>query len=257
MVVTRSGELAHELVSDLLDNPGGDVVQRLVLPMPIRMIARILGIPAGDQEFFRHWSNEAIRVANIELTGSGLRQMLPTLNGVRHLHSYFCSRIESGELLGTDTLLGRLIAEQRDGDITDDELFFFALLLLLAGHETTTNLLSTMFLTMAQHPHQFAAIPQRPGEPPGQRGRGAAPLQLAYPMLLPDGGGRLSGRRCGDSGRCAGGVALGATGIHASSMRRTTTSPGGILRTSHSGPGSTCAWARVWPEWRRGRCCAS
>jgi hypothetical protein len=44
--------------------------------------------------------------------------MLPTLNGVRQLHSYFCSRIESGELLAHDTLLGRLVNNAGDGEIS-------------------------------------------------------------------------------------------------------------------------------------------
>lgn len=182
--------LAHELVSDLLDHPGGDVVQRLALPMPIRMIAHILGIPPEDQEFFRHWSNEAIRVANVELTAKGLWQIVPTLNGVRHLHAYFRSRIESGELLGSNALLGRLVTEQQGGDITDDELFYFALLLLLAGHETTTNLLSTMFLTMAQYPDQFEAIRRDPdgllGSAIEEQVRYTSPVQCFYRTAVRD-----------------------------------------------------------------------
>jgi cytochrome P450 len=154
--------LAGELVSELLANPGSDVVQRLAVPLPVRLIAHILGIPPEDEEFFRYWSNETVKVANIQVTPKGLWQILPSLNGARHLHSYFCSRIKSGELLGRDTLLGRLVATAGDGEISRDELFYFALLLLLAGNETTTNLLSTMFLTLSQNPDQFELIRQDP-----------------------------------------------------------------------------------------------
>lgn len=177
-------QLAHELVSDLLANPGADVVQRLALPMPIRLIAHILGIPPEDQDFFRRWSDEAVRVANIEITAKGLAQIPPTLVGVRNLHAYFRSRIESGALLHRDALLGRLVAEQQDGDISDDELFYFALLLLLAGHETTTNLLSTMVLTMSQHPDQFDAIRRDPenllGSAVEEQLRYSSPIQCFY-----------------------------------------------------------------------------
>lgn len=154
--------LAGELVSDLLANPGADVVERLAVPMPVRLIAQILGIPPEDEKFFRYWSNEAVRVANVQLTPAGLWQILPTLNAMRHLHSYFCSRFESGELLGSETLLGRLVATASDGEISRDELFYFALLLLLAGNETTTNLLSTMFLTLSENPDQFELIRRDP-----------------------------------------------------------------------------------------------
>jgi cytochrome P450 len=155
-------QLGDELVSDLLANPGSDVVQRLAVPMPVRLIAHILGIPPEDEKFFRHWSNEAVRVANMQMTPKGLWQLVPSLNATRHLHSYFSSRFERGELLGSDTLLGRLVATAGAGEISRDELFYFALLLLLAGNETTTNLLSTMFLTLSENPDQFELIRRDP-----------------------------------------------------------------------------------------------
>jgi beta-dihydromenaquinone-9 omega-hydroxylase len=177
-------QLAHELVSELLANPGSDMVQRLAVPLPMRMIAHILGIPPEDEEFFRYWSNEAVRVANIQLTPKGLWQMVPTLNGVRHLHSYFCSRIDSGELLERDTLLGRLVNNAGNGEISRDELFFFALLLLLAGNETTTNLLSTMFLTLSENQEQFELIRQDPdalvGSAIEEQLRFSSPIQGFY-----------------------------------------------------------------------------
>lgn len=121
---------------------------------------------------------------------SGLSQLLPTLNGVRHLHSYFLSRIDSGALLGSDTLLGRLVANQQDGDITPDELFHFALLLLLAGNETTTNLLSTMFLTLSQNPDQFELIRSNPeallGSAIEEQLRYSSPIQGFYRTATSD-----------------------------------------------------------------------
>ena len=177
-------QLAHELVSELLANPGSDMVQRLAVPLPMRMIAHILGIPPEDEDFFRYWSNETVRVADIQLTPKGLWQMVPALNGVRHLHSYFCSRIDSGELLARDTLLGRLVNNAGDGEISRDELFFFALLLLLAGNETTTNLLSTMFLTLSENQEQFELIRQDPdalvGSAIEEQLRFSSPIQGFY-----------------------------------------------------------------------------
>jgi beta-dihydromenaquinone-9 omega-hydroxylase len=176
--------LARELVSELLANPGSDVVQRLAVPMPMRLIAHILGVPPEDEDFFRHWSNECVRVANIELSAKGLWQMVPTLNGVRHLHSYISSRIRSGELLRPDTLLGRLVATASDGEISRDELFYFVLLLLLAGNETTTNLLSTMFLTLSENPDQFELIRHDPdaliGSAIEEQLRFSSPIQGFY-----------------------------------------------------------------------------
>ncbi|MEU9805692.1 hypothetical protein [Mycobacterium sp. NPDC050853] len=93
--------LAAELVTGLLGNPGADVVEHLAVPLPMRMIAHILGIPPEDEAFFRHWSNESVRVANVEFSAKGLRQVPGTLNGVRHLHDYFMTQLGKGNLLGS------------------------------------------------------------------------------------------------------------------------------------------------------------
>ncbi len=183
-------QLAAELVDRLLATPGADMVQDLAVPMPIRVIAAILGIPPEDEAFFRHWSNEAVRVADVEVTARGLSQVAPTLNGVRHLHDYFRSRFERGELLGSDALLGRLVANADGGELSRDELFFLALLLIMAGHETTTNLLSTMFLTLSENPEQFEAI--RAGQETMLGGaieeqlRYSSPIQVFYRTAASD-----------------------------------------------------------------------
>ena len=130
--------------------------------MPMRMITHIMGVPAGDEKAFRHWSNDTVHVANIDISRRGLMQLIPTLSGFRHLHAYFTDQLSAGSMLGADTLLGRLVENAEDGQVSHEELFFFAVLLLLAGNETTTNLLSTLFLTLAQRPDQLALLQDRP-----------------------------------------------------------------------------------------------
>ncbi|KRQ18979.1 MULTISPECIES: cytochrome P450 [Mycobacteroides] len=181
--------LAAELVTGLLDDPGSDVVEHLAVPLPMRMIAHILGIPPEDEAFFRHWSNESVRVANVEFSPKGLRQVPGTLNGVRHLHDYFMTQLGKGNLLGADTVLGKLVADAGEGQISHDELFYFALLLLLAGNETTTNLLSTMFLTMSENPDQFELIRSDPRLLAGaveEQLRYSSPIQNFYRTAAQD-----------------------------------------------------------------------
>lgn len=181
--------MAAELVTGLLGDPGSDVVEHLAVPLPMRMIAHILGIPPEDEAFFRHWSNESVRVANVEFSPKGLRQVPGTLNGVRHLHDYFMTQLGKGNLLGADTVLGKLVADAGEGEISHDELFYFALLLLLAGNETTTNLLSTMFLTMSENPDQFELIRSDPRLLAGaveEQLRYSSPIQNFYRTATQD-----------------------------------------------------------------------
>ena len=154
--------LAHDLVADVMSRPEADVLAMLAAPMPLRMIAHIMGVPADHERSFRHWSNNTVHVANVDISRRGLMQLVPTLSGFRHLHAYFTDQLSAGNMLGADTLLGRLVEHAEDGQVSHEELFFFAVLLLLAGNETTTNLLSTLFLTLAERPDQLALLHDRP-----------------------------------------------------------------------------------------------
>lgn len=182
-------QLAEELVSDLLASPGADAVERLAVPLPMRMIAHILGVAPEDEPFFRHWSNEAVHVANVQPTFGGIREVPRAINGARHLHAYLMSEFQQGNLLGSDTLLGKLVDEAGEGQISHDELFYLALLLLLAGNETTTNLLSTMFLTMSENPDQFEAVRSDSGLLAGaveEQLRFSSPIQCFYRTAAAD-----------------------------------------------------------------------
>ncbi len=175
--------LAKELVSEVVANPGCDVVSRLAMPFPIRMIAHIMGIPAEDVDRFRSWSEDGVGVMNAALTPSGLRQAFGGIRAIAALRRYFRAQLAAGVLTGTDTVLGRLVDHNEDGELSDDELFFFAMLLLFAGNETTTNLIGGMFDTLAHHPDQFAMIRDHPELIPGaveEQLRYSTPIQNLY-----------------------------------------------------------------------------
>jgi cytochrome P450 len=155
-------KLAAELVGDVLDNPGCDAVQRLAVPMPMRLIAHMLGIPDTDVDEFRRWSEAAVQITDLALTRRGVSKFAASVSGSRSIHRYFHRQFAAGSLKESDTILGRLLAKNEDGFITDDELFYFAMLLLLAGNETTTNLLGGMLDTFARNPEQFKKIRDDP-----------------------------------------------------------------------------------------------
>lgn len=154
--------LAEELVADVLSNPGCDVVQRLAIPMPIRLIARILGVPDDDVGDFRRWSECAVGVMDVTSTLPGLIGAARSMTAMAALQRYFVRQFAAGSLKGSDTVLGRLLAHNTDGRLTDRQLLLIAIHLLIAGNETTTNLLGGMFDTLAHHPDQYEMIRARP-----------------------------------------------------------------------------------------------
>ncbi|WP_172831154.1 cytochrome P450 [Mycobacterium asiaticum] len=155
-------ELAEELVGDVLANPGCDVVRQLAIPMPIRLIAKILGIPNDDVGDFRRWSERGVGVMDVTPTLPGLIGAARSVTAMAALQRYFVKQFTAGGLKGSDTVLGRLLAHNTDGSLTDRQLLLIAIHLLIAGNETTTNLLGGMFDTLAHHPDQYEMIRAQP-----------------------------------------------------------------------------------------------
>lgn len=151
-------KLATELITDVLDNPGCDVVQRLAIPMPIRMIAQILGVPECDVDDFRRWSEAGVRIMDFSPTPQGVIDAGKSMVAMAALRRYFLSQFAHGGLKGSGTVVGRLLEHNSDGTLTDEQLFLIAIHLLIAGNETTTNLLGGMFDTLARNPDQYDMI---------------------------------------------------------------------------------------------------
>lgn len=154
--------LAAELVDDLIANPGEDAVRQLTVPLPLRVIAAIIGVPCRDIGDFRRWSDESTRLINFTPTVPGLIDTAKSLRAAIALRRYFLRHLAAGELKGSDTVLGRLLAHSTDGALSDEALFQIAILLLIAGNETTTNLLGGMLHTYANHPDQYDMIREHP-----------------------------------------------------------------------------------------------
>jgi cytochrome P450 len=181
--------LAAETVHDVLANPGCDVVQRLAIPLPVRLIAQLLGVPDTDVDNFRRWSEASVQITDLELTARGARKLAGSLRGSWAMHRYFSAQFAVGGLKGSNTILGRLLAENEAGSLPDRELFYFAMILLLAGNETTTNLLGGMFDTLAAHPEQYDLLRANPDLVPmavEELLRYLAPAQNVYRTALND-----------------------------------------------------------------------
>lgn len=150
--------LAAELVDAMIGDPGSDAVQRLTIPMPIRVIAAIIGIPDSDVRDFRRWSDNCTQMVNFTPTAKGVVNAARSLGASIALRRYFKQHLASGQLKGSNSVLGRLVEHSTDGALTDEQLFHIAILLLIAGNETTTNLLGGMLDTYAHHPDQYDMI---------------------------------------------------------------------------------------------------
>ncbi|WP_264011580.1 cytochrome P450 [[Mycobacterium] manitobense] len=176
-------DLAVELVDAMIAEPGGDAVQTMAVPMPLRAIAAILGVPGTDIADFRRWSEESVRLIDFSPTLKGVVNTTRALRAAMALRRYFLDHLAAGEMKGSTTVLGRLLEHSDDGSLTDDQLFYIAILLLIAGNETTTNLLGSMIDTLARDPEQYDAIRANPDLIPmaiEEQLRYSSPIQNLY-----------------------------------------------------------------------------
>lgn len=181
-------QIARELVGQLLTRTPVDVVSTVAAPMPMRTITNVLGIAGPDEAEFCRLSNQAVRITDVTLSVSGLISLVQGFTGFRRLRALFTHHRENG-LLGERTILGKLVAHAESGALSDDELFFFAVLLLVAGYETTANMISTLFLTLADNPDQLELLARQPDLIPSaieEQLRFASPIQNICRTALVD-----------------------------------------------------------------------
>jgi cytochrome P450 len=152
----------EQIVSELLDevrNGEMDVIRDLAYPLPVTVIAEMLGLPVEDREQFKHWSDEAILSIGIGDDNDMRRAMAAQ----REMHEYFAALAEERRREPREDLLSGLVAAEDAGDkLTADELFSTIMLLLVAGNETTTNLIGNGLLALLRNREQWELLKSQP-----------------------------------------------------------------------------------------------
>ncbi len=154
-------ELAGKLIDDLPDPHKFDVITDLAIPLPVIVIAEILGIPSADRDRFKTWS------ANIAGGLSGPFQAPDSLqvaqDSSNELAEYFREQINLRRGDPRQDLLSALVAVEEQGDLlSEDELLATCILLLVAGNETTTNLIGNGMLALLANPDQLRRLHDDP-----------------------------------------------------------------------------------------------
>ena len=147
-------ENAAELVAGMGEGET-DVIGGLAIPLPVRVIARLLGIPGSDYLTFKRWSDSFltsnVRAVAVE-PGSRMR------NGME-MAAYFGRVAAERRTKGAEDLITALVEAEADGQrLAEPELLGFCILLLIAGNETTTNLIGNLLNLLAARPDLWRRI---------------------------------------------------------------------------------------------------
>ena len=156
----RIAQLAAELLDGVADAGRMDLMREFAFPLPATVIAEMLGVPKGDQDRFRAWSQDIIPLLDPtqpeEVRQRGAQADLELLDYFQHL-------IAAKRAHPADDLVTDLIAAQEAGDrLNAGEVLAMCALLLIAGHETTTHLIGGGTLALLEHPDELARLRRRP-----------------------------------------------------------------------------------------------
>jgi cytochrome P450 len=153
------------MTDDLLDAAEArgdfDFIRDLAYPLPVMVIAELLGAPTGDRERFKRWSDDIAVILDPITTDVPMTQVDASYGeAAAYLRRLFAARREEPR----DDLISALVAAEADGDrLSEIELVAICMLLLGAGHETTTNLLGNGVLALLRHPEQRERLQAEPG----------------------------------------------------------------------------------------------
>lgn len=151
-----------QIVAELLDDVAGqgtvDLMSRFALPLPLKVISEMLGIPEQQRLSFHH---QVVRL--IEVNDQPVKRAIRWLPAMPKLLRFFDDLIALRRREPDDRMITRLIAAEEAGDhLSRDELIAMIFLLLFAGHETSVNLIGNGLLALLDHPDQMELLRTRP-----------------------------------------------------------------------------------------------
>jgi cytochrome P450 len=149
-------EIAHSLLDPLPDGEAFDLVETLTQPLPVIVIAELLGVPPEDRALFRRWSNAVATTTNLFPTPD---VMAAAREASAELIAYLTRFIEERQREPREDLITALVQAEADGSrLSRDELLAFCIVLLVAGHETTTHLIGNGLRALLEAPEQLEAL---------------------------------------------------------------------------------------------------
>lgn len=152
------------ITDELLDRvqPQGemDLIADLAYPLPVTVIATMLGIPTADRDRFHAWSDALAR--SLDLTEEAAVYNRASV-AAAEFTEYLRGLVASRRAQPSKDLVSALVAVEEAGEqLTEAELFGTCALLLVAGHETTINLIGNGALALLRNPEQLRLLQQQP-----------------------------------------------------------------------------------------------
>ncbi|WP_309059247.1 cytochrome P450 [Streptomyces sp.] len=149
-------QLAGDLVAALVEAGGGDLLRDVAEPLPVAVIAEMLGIPEADRAPLRPWSADICGMYELNPSEeAAARAVRASVEFSDYLRDLIAQRRENP---GDDLISGLIAAHDEDDRLTEQEMVSTCVLLLNAGHEATVNATVNGWWALFRNPDQLAAL---------------------------------------------------------------------------------------------------
>lgn len=160
--VARLSDRITQITQELLDQVRAqgkmDIVSDLAFPLPAKVIAEMLGVPAEDWDIFQRWARGG---DNNEVPRQEAERSMRRMQD--EMASYFSGLLETRRRVPREDLISALSTAEVDGErLSESDLISFCILLLAAGQETTKNLIANAILCFTDHPDTLERLKREP-----------------------------------------------------------------------------------------------
>ncbi|MBO7745672.1 cytochrome P450 [Paenibacillus sp. MWE-103] len=153
--------IAEYLADEMAEASRPDLIASFAFPLPVIVIAELLGVPPEDRELFKAWSHVFAGVLEGGDRPAGFA--LQAKQAAEEISAYFRDLIAERKTAPREDMISELIAAHEQGErLTEQELVATCVLMLVAGHETTVNLIGNSVYCLLRHPDQLALLLARP-----------------------------------------------------------------------------------------------
>ncbi|MEV0555657.1 cytochrome P450 [Streptomyces sp. NPDC050597] len=158
----RIATLTQELLDDVAGGDGIELVSALAYPLPVIVIAELLGVPAGERDVFKGWVDKIFdsdQQFSLKSTDEQQQDIQEGLEQARELREYLSGHADERRRTPREDLLTKLVEAEVDGQrLSSTEVANFANVLLVGGHVTTTMLIGNTLLCLDAEPDADARL---------------------------------------------------------------------------------------------------
>jgi cytochrome P450 len=187
MLAPRIREIADEAIDGILARGKElDLTRDFSTPLPVTVIAEMLGVDPADSEDFKRWSDVIISGITGNMAVAGPE---PLLRSLQELADYVLAIVEERRKHPKDDLISVLVDAEQTSFLDPVQTVNFVTLLLAAGNETTTHLIDNAVIALLDHPDQLEQLRANPALVPGmveETLRYDGPVQTAFRQAKSD-----------------------------------------------------------------------